>query len=102
MKRVMKMTVNELLPIILYLLLSILIVVLIIFVIRLIKTLGKVDKVVDDVNIKVTKLDGVFNIIDTTTDTLALLSDKLANFAVNKLGNLFTKKKKKKEEDENE
>lgn len=96
------MTISELLPIILYVLLSILVVVLIIFVIRLIKTLGKVDKVVDDVNIKITKLNGVFNIIDTTTDTLAVLSDKLASFAVNKLGSLFTRKSKKKEEDEDE
>lgn len=96
------MPMNELLPIILYILLSILVVVLIIFVIRLIKTLSKVDKVVDDVNVKVTKLNGVFNIIDSTTDTLALLSDKLTNFAVSKIGNLFTKKNKKKEEDEDE
>ena len=78
-----------------------LIVVLIVFVIRLIKTLGKVDKVVDDVNRKVGKLDGVFNIIDTTTDTLALFSDRITDFAVNKIANIF-KKKKRKEEDEDE
>ena len=59
---------NDLFPVILYILLIILVVVLIVFVIRLIKTLGKVDKVVDDVNRKVTKLDGVFNIIDTSTN----------------------------------
>lgn len=93
---------NEVLPVILYLSLTILVIVLIIFVIRLIKTLGKVDKVVDDVNRKVTKLDGVFNIIDTTTDTLALFSDKITDFAVTKIGNLFTKKNKQKEEDSNE
>ncbi|MEG1647274.1 MAG: hypothetical protein RR325_00725 [Bacilli bacterium] len=95
-------TINELLPVILYILLTILVIVLIVFVIRLIKTLSKVDKVVDDVNRKVSKLDGVFNIIDTTTDTLSLISDKVTNFVINKIGMLFTKKSKKKEEDENE
>ena len=95
-------TFSTVLPVILYTLLSILVVVLIVFVMRLMNTLSKVDKVVDDVNKKVTKLDGVFNIIDTTTDTLALFSDKLTDFAINKIGNLFTKKKKQKEEEENE
>lgn len=94
--------IKDVLPVILYSALTILVVVLIVFVIRLIKTLGKVDKVVDDVNRKVTKLDGVFNIIDTTTDTLALMSDKLTDFAVTKISNLFTRKSKKKEEEENE
>lgn len=93
---------NSVLPVILYVSLTILVIVLIVFVIRLMNTLSKVDKVVDDVNRKVSKLDGVFNIIDTTTDTLALFSDKLTDFAVSKIGNLFTKKKKKKEEDINE
>lgn len=93
---------NSILPVILYTSLTILIIVLIVFVIRLMNTLSKVDKVVDDVNNKVTKLDGVFNIIDTTTDTLALFSDKLTNFAIDKIGSLFTRKKKQKEEDENE
>ena len=90
------------LPITLYVALTILVIVLIIFVIKLIKTLGKVDKVVDDVNRKVSKLDGVFNIIDTTTDTLALFSDKLTDFTVNKITSLFNRKNKKKEEEENE
>lgn len=94
-------TFKSILPVILYVLLAILIVVLIVFVIRLIKTLGKVDKVVDDVNHKVGKLDGVFNIIDTTTDTLALFTDKITDFAVNKISNIFTHKKRK-EEKENE
>lgn len=93
-------TMNSILPVILYGLLSILVIVLIIFVVRLIQTLNKVDKVVDDVNNKVTKLNGIFNLVDTTTDTLALLSDKLTDFAINKIGNLFTRKKKGNDTDE--
>lgn len=90
------------LPIVLYFSLIILIVVLVILVIRLIGTLSKVDKVVDDVNIKVRKLDGVFNIIDTTADTLSLVSDKFVGMIANLLLKVFTKKSKKKEEDSNE
>ena len=51
------------LPIILYILGSILLVVLIILGIKLIITMNKIEKVVDDVNIKVNKLNNLFNII---------------------------------------
>ena len=91
---------NEVFPVILYFLLSILLVVLIILCVKAIGTLTKVDKVVDDVNFKVNKLNGVFNIIDTTTDALSLASDKIVNFIANGVNNLFTRKKKKKEESE--
>ncbi|MDD2377736.1 MAG: hypothetical protein PHD10_03480 [Bacilli bacterium] len=92
---------NDVFPIIIYILLTILIVVLIILGIKLIKTLGKVDRVVDDVNNKVTKLDGVFNIIDSTADALSAVSDKVVNAVTTTITNLFSKKKKK-EEDDNE
>jgi len=91
---------NDFMAIVLYTLLSVLIVVLIIFVIRLIKTLNKVDKVVDDVSIKVDKLNGVFNIIDTTTETLAEVSDKFTNFIASKINHLFKKKEREEKEDE--
>ena len=48
------------LPIILYILGSILLVVLIILGIKLIITMNKIEKVVDDVNIKVNKLNNLF------------------------------------------
>lgn len=90
------------LPIVLYILLIVLIIVLVILVIRMIGTLSKVDKVVDDVNVKVRKLDGVFNIVDTTADALSLVSDKFVGMIANFLLKVFTKKSKKKEEDSNE
>ena len=91
---------NEVFPVILYFLLSILLVVLIILCVKAIGTLTKVNRVVDDVNVKVNKLNGVFNIIDTTTDALSLASDKIVNFVANGVNNLFTRKKKNKEESE--
>lgn len=91
---------SDILPIILYLLLAILVLVLIILIIRLIKTLSKVDKIVEDVANKSSKLDGVFNFIDNTTDTLNIMSDKLASMVVTGISNVF--KRKTKGEDENE
>lgn len=96
---------NELIfPFILYFLLIILIIVLIVLIIRMIKTIGKVDKVVEDVNYKVKKLNGLFEIIDYTTDTLVSFNDKIVNFISNKIVSIFKKKtnKKKKGETNNE
>lgn len=90
---------NEVFPVILYFLSTILLVVLIILCVKAITTLTKVNKVVDDVNYKVNKLNGVFNIIDSTTDALALASDKVVSFVANGIGNLFSKKNKIKEEE---
>lgn len=86
-------------PIILYILLIILLVVLIIFVLRLIKTLGKVDRVVDDVSAKANKLNGVFNLIDNTADTLSVVSDKVVDFVATKITNFFHKRNRKKEDE---
>ena len=91
---------NEIFPVILYLLLSILLVVLIVLCFKAISTLSKVNKVVDDVNYKVNKLNGVFNIIDSTTDALALASDKIVGFITNGVGHLFSRKHKNNEESE--
>ena len=73
------MTVNDVLPVILYILGSILLVVLIILGIKLINTMNKIQVVVDDINKKVDSLDGLFSIIDMTTDKLALLSDRMVD-----------------------
>lgn len=92
--------INEVFPVIIYFLLSILLVVLIVLSVKAISTLSKVNKVVDDVNFKVNKLNGIFNIIDTTTDALALASDKMVSLIANGISNIFSKKKKNKEESE--
>ena len=61
----------EILPIILYVLGSILLVVLIILGIKLIITMNKIENVVDDINTKDKSLNGLFSVIDMTTDMLA-------------------------------
>ena len=62
---------NEVFPIILYILGSILLIVLIVFVVRMMETLKKLDSAIDDYNEKSKKLNGVFDLIDTTTDTIS-------------------------------
>ena len=92
------MTVNDVLPVILYILGSILLVVLIVLGIKLINTMNKIQVVVDDINKKVDSLDGLFSIIDMTTDKLALLSDRMVDGITYVIKKLF-KPKKRKEED---
>lgn len=88
--------------VIIYTLLIILLVALIVLVIRAIITMKKVDQVVDDVNGKVKKLNGIFTIIDNTTDTLSLVGDHLVNGITNLVTGFFRSKKEKKEEREHE
>ena len=89
----MYIDINQLFPIILYILLIVLVIILIVLGIKLIKTLHKVDTVIDDVNTKMSKVDGVFNIIDKTTDYAANVSDKIVGTIANFIGNVFKKKK---------
>lgn len=87
----------KILPIILYVLLSILIVVLIVFVIRAIKTLGRVDKTIDDVNYKMSKLNGVFSLVDRSADAISLLTDKVVGTVTTGITSLFKRRKRKEE-----
>ncbi len=85
---------TDTLLIIIYSLIAILLVVLIIFIIRLFSTLSRLNKTLDDVNSKVEKLNGLFNIIDNTTDYISVISDKFIDKITGLIDNLFNKKKK--------
>lgn len=89
--------INDLLPILLYVVLIILVIICIVLGIKLIETLNKVDHVIDDVNVKMGKVNGVFNIIDKTTDYASGISDKIINGLTNLVGLVF---KHKDEEEE--
>ncbi len=89
------------LPIIIYFLLIVILIVGIILGIRLIRTMTKIEKVVDDVNQKVESLNGLFRIIDFTTDKIVGLTDTIVeklSLLVSKL--FFGRNKKRKEEEE--
>ena len=83
----------ELLKIMLFILLIVLVIILIILGIRLMGTLKKVDGVIDDVNTKISSVDGLFSIIDKTTDYASLVSDKVLA-ALSSLISFFIKRKK--------
>lgn len=77
---------------------SILLITLIVLSVKLINITNKVDRLLDDVNIKISKFDNLFNVIDLVTDNMALISDKLVDSISNLLKRFFTKKDERKEE----
>lgn len=83
------------LPIVINLLLIILLIVCIILGVRLIKTINKVDRVVEDVNDKVQSLNGLFSIIDFTTDKIVSITDMVTDGISGLIGRFFSKKSKK-------
>ena len=87
--------ITELFSCIFYILLIVLVVVLIIFTVNAIKTLSKVDKLVDDISLKSTKLNGVFTIIDGATDAFVGFSDSIVGFCTNGLNKILNRKKEK-------
>ena len=66
----------------------------IVLAIKCLITLDKVEKVVDNVNDKVRALDGLFHIIDTTTDRVVLITDKVIEGITALIANLFVSNKK--------
>lgn len=90
------------LPIIIYILLIILLVIGIILGIKSIITINKVEKVVDDVNEKVESLNGLFQIVDFTTDKLVSITDKVIDGVSSLASKLFFRKKKNKEDETDE
>ena len=85
----------EILPVVLYVLGSILLVVLIILGIKLIITMNKIEDVVNDINSKVKSLNGLFSMIDYTTDKLALLSDRFVDTVSSLIRKIFMRKEDK-------
>ena len=85
----------QVLPLIIYALLSILLVVLIVLGIKLIDTVNKTNAVLDDIEKKSKSLDGIFATIDSVTDAVSLISDKLVDGAAALVGKLFSLIKKK-------
>ena len=92
------MEILDVLQVILYILGSILLIVLIVLGIKLIITMNKIENVVDDSNVKVNKLNGVFSIIDLTADKLVLISDKLVDGISSLIRKIFAKKKREDDE----
>lgn len=91
--------INSVSQVIVYILAIILLTTLIVFVIKAMKTLTKVNRVMDDLEAKSQQLDGVFNIVSRTTDIVNSIGDKVMGIVTTGITDLFTRNKKKKEED---
>jgi len=76
----------------------ILLIVLLILGIRLIQVLNKVDRVVDNVEHKVNSFNGLFEIIDSTTDSLVMMTDKVSGAFSWIISKIFNSKNKKEED----
>lgn len=95
--------VDTVFPVILYILGSTLLVVLIILVLKLIYTVDKTNEILDDVQMKVKTLDGLFNAIDVASSTITNISDTILDKFFGLLGKITGRSKKnkiKKEEEE--
>ena len=88
---------SNLLPIIIYILLIVLIILLIIISLKLIKTIDKTNDVVDNAYKKVKSLDGLFNIIDVTSNKITGISEKLFGGVSGLIEKIFKKEDKKDE-----
>ena len=80
--------VNVFLPVLMYSLLSVLIVVLIVLGIRLLETVNRVNKLLDDVEKKMDSMNGLFNVMDFVTTKATVLTDTIASTIMGAVSNL--------------
>ena len=85
------MTINEVLPVILYILGSVLLVALIVLTIKLIITMNKIEKVVDNITVKVHTLDELFNVIGLVTGKVTAITDKIVDNIALLIDKIFKK-----------
>ena len=90
--------VNTFLLMMLYILGSILLVVLIVLGIKLIGTVSKVDRILDELELKVRSFDKMFSVVDSITDSMAVVSDKIVDSIVYLIRKIFSGRKRKEEE----
>lgn len=90
--------INSFFMILIYILGSILLVVLIVLGIKLINTVTKVDKLLDETHSKIKSLDRMFSVVDVITDSMAIISDKIVDAICYWLKKIFIKEKRKEED----
>ena len=96
----MLIDVNALFTVILYLLGCILLIALIILSIKALKTIGKINHLVDDVQENSDNINGIFDFVDSTTDFIYGFADHIIGGVAGLVTKLFEKKHKGEEKDE--
>lgn len=84
----------EFLGVILDSLLIVLVIILIVLSLKALDTLNKVDAILDNTKKKLDSLDGVFNLVDTVSDKLTLVTDTVIGSIVSFITSIFNKKGK--------
>ena len=90
---------QQLLPVILYGLLSILVIVVIILLIHVIKTIKNVNILLEDIENKSKKLDVLFNAIDSVSSSISGFGDKFAKFLTSAFKKVVRKKREEKKDE---
>ncbi|MBE6148412.1 MAG: hypothetical protein E7167_02835 [Firmicutes bacterium] len=85
---------NQVLPIVIYILLIGLLVIGIIIGIKLIITMNKVEKIIDNVENKVNSLNGVFNIIEMASGKITGVYERIIDIITGVVNKLFLRKGK--------
>ena len=92
------MTINDVLPIILYILGSVLLVALIVLTIKLIATTDKINKLVDNITVKAETLDEAFNLVGMLTGKVSTITDRFVDGITVLIGKIFKGKEDKLDE----
>lgn len=87
------MNIVNILPVIIYILLIVLLIILIILGIKLIMVINKTDKLIVDVQNKVDSFNGVFKLIDLTSEKLSMGITIVAEWLINLINKVFKKRK---------
>ena len=90
--------INSFFTMIICILSSILLVILIILGIKLINTVTKADRVLDELECKIKNLDKMFSVVDVVTDSMAVVSDKIVDAIVYWIKRIFSTRKGKEED----
>lgn len=85
-------SIMEAFSIIFYILLIILVILLIVLVIEALKTLNKANIILDDIKAKSDKMNGLFDIMVSTSSIVSGITDKITILATNFITKLFNRK----------
>ena len=92
----------EFFPIALYCLAIALTILLMVFIVKLMNTVDRVNRILDDIEKKSKSLNGLFQVIDGVNDTLSVFTDTIFSGVTSVIGMIFPKRKRKNKEKENE
>ena len=88
---------NTILQMVTYIFTIVLLIVCIIIGIRLIQLENKAEKILDDVDKKMSSMNGLFQVITKTSSTIDLISSKIVNKLIELISNVFKNKKEDKD-----